>query len=981
MLQVKGEIMKQQFNWLCLLFALIAAGASSEYLGITEPGTTDYSDWYGRIVDSVALDYDAYPQDVVYNANRNTLMVTFAIPTMPFVKEISLEDYSISEPMTLHFNAGRLVKTIDRPEHGTQFFICEKNAETIVYDCDGFTKNVRSSFTLDRRATQIERVFLPDEHLVYVNDDNGLVLRKRSLQTGEETELDMSLIADGCCDINVDDQNDQVVVVTTDTPGSLFKIDLVFMNLTAAGYLPSDNTAKAATLSKSSDRLFIVSQRQSDLRYSIVGFEMDGLTILGYEQLEINEGPIRIAGVTDSRVTLFDNGASPAILDYDFLLNRLQRVEITGINPPSSALYMYDENLLILDDHNPAKGSVYSLDNWQLMTEFEFDSPVAGVNQMDISPRHSKLIASTNESSPAKIALLPTELFSGYEVVEFLHGENTSMSNVVVADQRDIALLTTSGDRSAVVVLNLSTNTVDHIVDLTDHGFATDIALDYEQEYAYITTYTDLVKLDLLSYSIVDSLSFTFPDSGLTFCAVNQPQDTLIIGNHFGRLITCANSPLSKIAELSLLHSDETVSAGLVINEIGRCILCTQKNGGNATVYSIELEGFSIASSEQLGFAEYIASNVEYCPEKGVIKVGVHTAASKLVYLNPITLERLGEGCAAVSTRYILDGVSDHSVGKTYWCNRLLVSQITSETSTRAYSLFASRYSLDSPARLTGMNLHSRLADGDVRLAIYNDSLECIWQSETLANMVTNDWLSCDISAGIPQELNLYPGDYWLAFQTNSLLDVPSVHSGEEGQGLRQSMPFGDFPDKLFFTEDTSDQYAINVHWDHMFPTSTPTVTPTPSPTVSPTSTMIPTYTPTPSPTETPAPSPTVSPSPTPTCQPGVQLVLNKSVFKPGDPFLLNARVVPDPDTPESLILWVALDVYGEFWFGPTWQQVPDSYPMGEMHAPHLERILDFVWPVSTGSAEELKFWGAVTDESATDLIGTYDVVEFGFAS
>lgn len=131
-----------------------------------------------------------------------------------------------------------------------------------------------------------------------------------------------------------------------------------------------------------------------------------------------------------------------------------------------------------------------------------------------------------------------------------------------------------------------------------------------------------------------------------------------------------------------------------------------------------------------------------------------------------------------------------------------------------------------------------------------------------------------------------------------------------------------------------------------------------------------------PPPTATPTPIPT----PTPVRQPGVELSLSGQVFEAGDRFLLQASCKGLPDT-NKVVLFVALDAFGEYWFYPEWDHLPDSVTLtlhNDLTA--VEGILDFEWPSGDfGEADGLKFWAGICRPFTYDVIGTIDCVDFGY--
>mgnify|MGYP000923007381 CR=1 FL=1 len=175
-------------------------------------------------------------------------------------------------------------------------------------------------------------------------------------------------------------------------------------------------------------------------------------------------------------------------------------------------------------------------------------------------------------------------------------------------------------------------------------------------------------------------------------------------------------------------------------------------------------------------------------------------------------------------------------------------------------------------------------------------------------------------------------------------------------------------------------------------PTSTPTRTYTPSPTVTPNPTSPPTITPTSNPSFTPTPTPTIEiptatptlevPTATPTGCPETSLTcqLSASDYHGGDQFLFGAELCNGNDSELEIDFYVLLDVYGLYWFYPSWSQSLDFQPLTLPPCQCTSRtILDFIWPEGTGSADGITFWLAMFHAGTYDLIDM-DSCSFGYA-
>ena len=59
------------------------------------------------------------------------------------------------------------------------------------------------------------------------------------------------------------------------------------------------------------------------------------------------------------------------------------------------------------------------------------------------------------------------------------------------------------------------------------------------------------------------------------------------------------------------------------------------------------------------------------------------------------------------------------------------------------------------------------------------------------------------------------------------------------------------------------------------------------------------------------------------------------------------------------------MDVYGEFWYGPSWTQEPDAQTFNIPAETNADwTVFDFPWPAVDGSAIGLRFWGGIVNNS-----------------
>ena len=229
--------------------------------------------------------------------------------------------------------------------------------------------------------------------------------------------------------------------------------------------------------------------------------------------------------------------------------------------------------------------------------------------------------------------------------------------------------------------------------------------------------------------------------------------------------------------------------------------------------------------------------------------------------------------------------------------------------------------------------------------------------------------------------------------------DSPCVNAGGDAA---DNIFYGTAEDDIRMSETTTrtdgvvdiDQVDMGYHYKPVVPTVTPTQTPsptatpvqptgTPSHTPTDTPTDVPTATPenTPSPTSSPMETP-VPPSPTAPCTTlGAKIWMPALYYQPGNPcactvFLCN----PESVTYNTVPLFVLLEVAGSYFFAPSFEDF-DYYTIQNL-APGVtpvEIIHEFIWPEGTGSASEINWYAAMTNESQTELFGAMDTWTFGW--
>ena len=150
----------------------------------------------------------------------------------------------------------------------------------------------------------------------------------------------------------------------------------------------------------------------------------------------------------------------------------------------------------------------------------------------------------------------------------------------------------------------------------------------------------------------------------------------------------------------------------------------------------------------------------------------------------------------------------------------------------KSNAIQATRMVLSESAAVTDVRFYSQTASGNLRLGIYDNSLnpQLLWQSNSISNTLTNATLTVPVSAGTPNQLYLKPGTYWLSWQTDTTATVGSYTAGVQGDGFTFGMPFGAYPDALSNSAIviTSDTWTEYITYNAITPLTVTNMTPLP---------------------------------------------------------------------------------------------------------------------------------------------------------
>jgi len=78
--------------------------------------------------------------------------------------------------------------------------------------------------------------------------------------------------------------------------------------------------------------------------------------------------------------------------------------------------------------------------------------------------------------------------------------------------------------------------------------------------------------------------------------------------------------------------------------------------------------------------------------------------------------------------------------------------------------------------------------------------------------------------------------------------------------------------------------------------------------------------------------------------------------------------------------LYIALGVFGEYYFFPSWQPVPDrARIMLPSNAMHAQTVLQITLPAPLGSGGPFTFYAAITSPNSVELLAELSYWDFWF--
>ena len=247
--------------------------------------------------------------------------------------------------------------------------------------------------------------------------------------------------------------------------------------------------------------------------------------------------------------------------------------------------------------------------------------------------------------------------------------------------------------------------------------------------------------------------------------------------------------------------------------------------GSTYLLTKVRLRDFSIRRTLSLPGGEYgnwavfdpIEGYAYFCGGRKLLKVNVGKGDDVPARVGALTLnnnENIGPPSNQNENINFLPITIDPPAGYLYLCATNMAGKVIKVALSHKNAVHANRFIMAELGTLNDVRFFSHAAQGNLRLAIYDDASTktLLWQSASTSNTAANAWLNIPAESGTPRSLVLQPGRYWLAWQTDVTTTVASYTAGAANCGFIMDQPFGNFPaaianDSVTSTSDLWSEY------------------------------------------------------------------------------------------------------------------------------------------------------------------------------
>lgn len=208
-----------------------------------------------------------------------------------------------------------------------------------------------------------------------------------------------------------------------------------------------------------------------------------------------------------------------------------------------------------------------------------------------------------------------------------------------------------------------------------------------------------------------------------------------------------------------------------------------------------------------------LITSLAIAPEQGVAYLGSVSSVGRVIQValgaDDAAPVRLGAAILGADAGDLTTAVLDTARGFGYFGAGSSPGRVQKVILPQAGGIHGTLIDLPEEGSIEEVRLYSHRAVGTLRLAIYRDAadLDLLWESGPTPNTAEEDWIMVAIEDGAPPALDLSAGTYWLAWQLDAAVPVPSLLSDRPAERFFLEGGFGPFPPVL--AEGTAPEPAF----------------------------------------------------------------------------------------------------------------------------------------------------------------------------
>ncbi|MCD4653351.1 hypothetical protein K8T06_05395, partial [bacterium] len=694
---------------------------NAEIMGIDESGTTEYSDWYGRIVGLLPLNDETWPSIVHVNSDQNISIIVHNSTIKSSLLTLMFNPLSKHLNILTPQNLRRIIHVEDTSVENVYYFVSARESATDIIKYNLATNKVIDS---TRVPWVLESPIVVDAHencLYSCIQENAHALIKVDLLEKSYECYFISQISSDITAICSPMDSLSLYVTSFDNPGDVVKIDKQSMVIIDSITLPSQLKCKNAVCYGE----FLVVN--ADIGYpspnQLITIELESFSTAQITTLNPGESQVHIMGVYDDIVYLIKKNDQPSIITYS--LPELVRENAVLCNDSFeyiSSFGMDSDNILIADNSEPMKVESF-------FREPMTSSGIVYMAENEKSPQCmiynailDEVVLSDSSDTPTLIRIEPSA-FEFVGKVEFSSAGTGKIELLAVLDDTQYSVALIDHNPKTVVQFFNETYTVESFLDL-ENGFSPVAIVGGGNGVLIISSGSEAKTYNTTPLSSFGSYVYDHADSEVTSIVYNPVVDCFITGNSLGKIVKYSTNPIAKIDELNLSSVPRSISTITIGHNLNQAYFFLESQPPTAgTVVCVDLDSFEVVSSLDLDSPFFLSRKMLVNPDAMTLSVGASYVIGGIAVVDLSDFSFQAMYGIGKMDNALGNGVLCQENNLSFWTNSRNSGLLTKQCMGRKGYIEGVKCNLTAPANLIRLKLYSHSNEGQLRVAIYDDEL------------------------------------------------------------------------------------------------------------------------------------------------------------------------------------------------------------------------------------------------------------------